>query len=189
MNHLSDEVLNEFLDNALAPEIFAETQAHLAACQQCAAQLAELTGLFADLAALPEIPLDRDLSMAVLARIAPREPLPRPVPWVLAFQTLAILLLMTLAAPFLDIASSIPANLIHTPAPSEVLAFLSAESMLWARSIQFFNLQTTLPVWNFPPLLNLSGLALGITLLSVFILWLVANRLLLRLPGETLSRS
>jgi len=71
MEHLSEETLNEMLDEALTAETLAAAQAHLEHCSDCRARLAELQALSVQLAALAPAPLQRDLAAAVLAQIKP----------------------------------------------------------------------------------------------------------------------
>jgi anti-sigma factor RsiW len=52
MTHLGEGTLQEMLDGELAPGARAEADAHLAACAECAGQLAELRGLNARTSAL-----------------------------------------------------------------------------------------------------------------------------------------
>jgi hypothetical protein len=52
MTHLGEGTLQELLDGELAPGARAEAEAHLAACADCAGQLAELRGLNARASAL-----------------------------------------------------------------------------------------------------------------------------------------
>ncbi|MEK7325637.1 MAG: zf-HC2 domain-containing protein, partial [Chloroflexota bacterium] len=69
MTHLNDTDFSEYLDSALDAARRAEVESHLAACPACAARLAELRALFAALESLPDAPLERDLSSAVMESI------------------------------------------------------------------------------------------------------------------------
>ncbi len=69
VHHLSDETLNEWLDQALEAHSRPAVEAHLAACRDCAARLDILRSLFARLEALPDLPLERDLSASVVTAI------------------------------------------------------------------------------------------------------------------------
>jgi len=187
MNHISENTLNEYVDGALAPSDFAEVSAHLAACQQCAARWREITSLFEEIASLPEIPLDRDLSQAVLARLAATPVLPSPVRWVLGLQVLTAFLVLALAFPLTDITAYLAVKVMIFPPPVDLFGMLSTQTATWVRSLQLLSLPT-LPVWNnFLPV-RPSDLVLTFTLLSVSVVWLVANRFLLRPPGGSLSR-
>ncbi len=70
--HLSEATLHAWLDNALDAPARVATDAHLAACAVCAAELTELREVAALLQAWPNLPLERDLSSGVLAAIVPK---------------------------------------------------------------------------------------------------------------------
>ncbi len=52
--HLTDEQLNEYLDNESTDER-AQIESHLSSCDECAARLSTLQNLFAELESLPEL--------------------------------------------------------------------------------------------------------------------------------------
>jgi len=70
--HLTDEVLNEYLDDALSAELRAAADDHLRACMTCTGRLAELSELFSMLNGLPEVPLERDISPHVIDSLKSR---------------------------------------------------------------------------------------------------------------------
>lgn len=70
--HLDFATLNEYLDETLPPPRRAQVEQHLHACSACREELAELEHVFTALAELPEQPLSRDLSGAVMQRLAAR---------------------------------------------------------------------------------------------------------------------
>ena len=72
--HLTNEQLNEYLDNASTERAFIET--HLDSCGECVARLSNLQALFADLDSLPEATLSRDIA----ARFRPRPSLASQLP-------------------------------------------------------------------------------------------------------------
>jgi hypothetical protein len=66
MEHLTEEQLNEYLDNSLeAPEL-ARMGAHLTDCPDCRGRLASLEAIFQALAALPEETPGHELTSSVL---------------------------------------------------------------------------------------------------------------------------
>ncbi len=97
--HLSDDTLNEYLDEALARAAMAQAGAHLAGCDACAGRLAQLRALFAGLEALPDAALSRDLAPAVThalrqprpAAVLPRNPLYRLIFPAQAFVAIVLL--------------------------------------------------------------------------------------------------
>ncbi len=82
MTHISDNLLNEYLDQQLDTAVHERLTAHLTTCNDCQLRLSEAEQLFATLDALPEIPLMGDLSRQVVARLT-AEFKPRPLPrWI-----------------------------------------------------------------------------------------------------------
>jgi hypothetical protein len=103
MNHLNETQLNEYLDQMLDDESRQQAEAHLAACEQCRAELADLEMLFSSLGELSEIPLTRDLRAGVLARL-PKE-IEIPVLWrqpAFVMQSLLTVVLLTIGIPVLE---------------------------------------------------------------------------------------
>src|SRR5688572_17009003 len=102
--HLDDVLLNEYLDAALAPATRTEVETHLAHCPDCAARLMDLRALFADLEALPDLRLERDLTPTVLA-VLHRRSQPQPLTaspilgLIFALQAVFAISLLGLAAP------------------------------------------------------------------------------------------
>ena len=107
MAHISDELLNEYLDQQLDTTTHERLTAHLAACDDCQVRLLEAQQLFATLDALPEAPLMVDLSRQVVARLS-AEFKPRPLPgWtlpIIVLQMIAALALFIWLWPVMDSA-------------------------------------------------------------------------------------
>jgi anti-sigma factor RsiW len=94
--HLTEQVLNEFLDDRLTAAERARAEAHLETCAACGAELEALRRLFDALAGLPLAPAP-DLVPGVLARVDPRRQAPLPRRWwwlVPALQVAAALALL-----------------------------------------------------------------------------------------------
>ena len=70
MNHLTDALANEYLDEALEPSVRRTVESHLETCASCQAKLAGLRSLSRMLAALPEKPLLHELSPSVQKKLA-----------------------------------------------------------------------------------------------------------------------
>jgi hypothetical protein len=95
MNHIDDDLLNEYLDEQLDAAMGKRVDAHLAGCYDCRERLAEMRQLFATMAELPEASLGVDLSRRVVARLS-AEFRPRPIPrW--TFPIIAVQKLVALA--------------------------------------------------------------------------------------------
>lgn len=174
MSHLTDDTLNEYIDNALAPASRAEVDAHLAVCATCSAELDVLRALFAQIESLPEVALQRDLAPAVVGRLPIRAQMPRPVRWVLVAQGVAALVILAALLPLLDFS----ALQLPTLSPNWfILPALPTFSDLLARN------SLTLPSLSLP--IDLPALSLVLLLVSAGLLWLIGNGLLLLLPRTT----
>jgi anti-sigma factor RsiW len=204
--HLSDEVLNEYLDGALEAATWHDASAHLGGCPACAARLAELQALFAHLDSLPSVALTRDLAPGVLQAVrqaTARGRLPANIPrrpvfrLLFGLQLLAGLALLWFAWPF--VASRWPGQWSWTAA-GEPAAMLLGD--LLARTRELIAIRTE-PASLAPLLMgwleaargavqrhvvpNLAPVELGLAVAISAALWVVGNALLLR-PGR-LSRS
>jgi predicted anti-sigma-YlaC factor YlaD len=90
MNHLSENLLNEFLDNETAEETRVEVEAHISGCSECRKRMEELRALFVELKRLPDESPTRDLSALALMRL-PASGLSRKARLALALQAGAAL--------------------------------------------------------------------------------------------------
>ncbi len=186
MTHLSEETLNEYLDNALAPSARAAADAHLAACPACMAELESLRSLFAQIEALPEATLQRDLSTAVVARLggSSRVSVPRAVRWALVAQALAVVAILGLAWPLFDMAALNLFAPLELPSLTQLVdswnTWVSAFGQASIERIRNVDLLASFPSLSlqFAP----STTLLMLTLISACLLWLVGNGLFLLLP-------
>jgi anti-sigma factor RsiW len=196
-NHLDHAILNEYLDAALAPERRAGVEAHLASCLECAARLAEVRSLFAALDALPDAPLPRDLSPAVVAAVSRGRTISSPVAarafrFAFAAQALAAVILLAFALP---IAARAPewaavaqfgAQVMETitttrTAVTAEWAALQTFAQRFVREILDLVNQSSIPAPSWPNL--------GVCLAAVFVLWLLGNGVFLRRVYSSLPRS
>jgi hypothetical protein len=106
INHISEELVNEYLDQVLSPEVQVEVEAHLASCPACQVQLEDLGTLFAALEKLPDLALGHDLSPMVLRSIRPRGLPWRTGRWVFGLQMVLAVFLLVFSVPIL--ASQFP---------------------------------------------------------------------------------
>ncbi|MBV6393846.1 MAG: hypothetical protein KPEEDBHJ_03090 [Anaerolineales bacterium] len=175
--HLTDERLNEYLDNETADK--AGIEAHLHACKKCAARLSDLQSLFADLDSLPDV----ELSANIAARFSLRPSLilqpPRWLTLTTTLQAAAALTALVAAAPFFSIMLS----QMETPSFTTLLLqlqtrwtmFLNALSALAANPVEEFQL----PITDYPlPIAELSALFIPLAVVSIF--WVLGNGWLLR---------
>ncbi len=168
--HLTDEQLNEYLDNEIVDR--ADIESHLASCGECAARLTALQTLFAELDSLPELELTRDLASRITLHESSPLQLPRWLTLTATLQAALALITLILAAPF--VMNLLPA--IETPSFTEI--FLRMQSQ-W---LALFNTFTNYQLPNLPtlPSLQIPTLTLSLALAGASLLWLVGNGLLLR---------
>ncbi|MCE9645808.1 MAG: hypothetical protein K8S20_07400 [Chloroflexi bacterium] len=167
--HLTDEQLNEYLDEAVNER--AQIEVHLSACGECAARLSTLRKLFNEMESLPELALTRDLAAPFMRSSGLPAQLPAWLPLTMALQAAAALIVFIAAAPF--VIRLIPD--IETPSLSTVLIQFQTQWTAWLDRLSQFHMPS-LPAFS----LELSGLYLMSALAVVSMLWLVGNGLLLR---------
>lgn len=178
--HLSEDILNEYLDGYLMPEVKITIEKHVAQCRECAERYHQLQVLFADLEALPDISLQRDLSRQVVNTIHSQPQLPAFVKWSMLPQLgIAVLILLTLLPQYLQGWLAVLPKALDELVEPGVLNWL-ASLKAWLGSLQF-----SLPAWQFSflnfnfqshTLNNINWLLFAV----VFAFLLIANGLLLR---------
>ena len=168
--HLTDDQLNEYLDNAADDR--ARIQTHLDSCADCAARLATLRALFSELDSLPDLALTTPLAARVLLDLQRTPRLPRWLPLTSLLQTAAALTALILAAPFLL------AYLPTLPAPTwtDLLAQIELQWLAWLDALAAIQFPTMPEL----PATGISSLTASLVLLAAFVLWLFGNRLLLK---------
>ena len=169
--HLTNEQLNEYLDNETANR--AEIETHFDSCDDCAARLSALQALFADLDSLPEMTLSHDIA----ARFRPRPSLavPQLPGWLTLTATLqaaAALVALIVAIPFFSIM------LPKVEMPSFTTWFFELQSLWtsWLDTLSTFQMPTFQP--SSIPTLEMSTLFIALAIVSIF--WIFGNGLLLR---------
>ena len=168
--HLTDQALNEYLDNESANR--AEIKTHLDSCDECAARLSTLQALFADLDSLPEVELSRDIAARFSPRPSLTPSLPRWLTLTATLQAAAALVALIVAIPFFSIM--IPQ--IETPSFTTWLFEIQSLWTSWLDTLSTFDLPTFQPA-NIPTL-EMSTLFITLAIVSIF--WIFGNGLLLR---------
>ncbi len=200
MNHLSDSQLNEYLDNVVDMTARHEIDLHLAACEECPAQLAELQTLFSDLEGMPEIKPTHDLTSSVMARL----PNKQSRLWTPAFAAQLGAALGVLFWLSTQVTKLIMPFTFHIPQFAILTLQLGMPNFQFSNLISLFSIPYSLlsvsyspsPIFNLATiqLLNWSTLNLPfdvaqgrlstfniiVIAASVFVLWLVGNLSLLR---------
>lgn len=168
--HLTDDQLNEYLDNEIAER--EQIESHLASCGECAARLTALQSLFAELESLPDVAFSTNLAARFASTGGLTPQLPRWLTLTATLQAALALIALILAAPF--VMNLLPA--IETPSFTEILIQLQSQ---W---LMLFNLITNYQLPNLPslPPLQIPTLTLSLALAGASLLWLVGNGLLLR---------
>ncbi|KAF5435142.1 Transmembrane transcriptional regulator (anti-sigma factor RsiW) [Candidatus Methanophagaceae archaeon] len=182
-DHPGEDRLHEYLDDILNSEARRELEAHTSSCEQCARELERLSGVFSELSLLAEIPLEADLSRAVLETIQENARRRAGVRLAIALQVSLLLLITFLIGPNIYTFLTRLSGLLE---PSTVSTWLMESFILFQASIGLslqsirhelvellefnflldqFSIQTT-------HLISLVG--------GVFILWLIGNTVLLR---------
>jgi hypothetical protein len=180
MNHLTDEILNEYLDDALPPAARAEVELHLRGCADCDLRLGELADVFSTLASLPDLELARDLSVDVTRTVAAQSipTLPRFLKWTAVLQAAASLVVLTASLPLLQTMITVDIPAVTLPTALDLLARLDRVML---------NLQTFLVQFQLPTLrltFEFSSLFVTVAVFGVTLLWLVGNGLLLRSSNQ-----
>lgn len=171
--HLTDEQLNEYLDNESNERLIIET--HLDSCGGCAARLSALQALFTDLESLPEIALSTNLAAHFMPDRKPVPQLPRWLTLTASLQAAAALVALILAIPF--ISTMLPQ--IEPPSFTIYLFELQALWASWLDALSNFQFPTAqfanLPTY---PVLETTTLFIALAIVSIF--WIFGNGLLLR---------
>ncbi len=167
--HLTDDQLNEYLDNESSER--AQIESHLASCADCAARFAVLQTLFAELDSLPEVELTHSIAARFTAQGQLTPQLPRWLTLTATLQAALALIALIVAAPF--VMNLLPA--IDTPSFTEILIRIQTQ---WLTLLDTFT-DFQLPAFSLPPL-QIPTLTLSLTLVGASLLWLVGNGLLLR---------
>ena len=166
--HLTDDQLNEYLDEAITERAFIES--HLDSCHECTARLSTLQNLFTELDSLPELELTKSLA----APFTLRPSLPAQLP---KFLTLTAVLQAAVALTAIGIAIPFIANLM----PSiNLSAFVGVSIQLQTQWTSWLDALSTFQLPPMPelPIVEMSSLLL--TLAGVSVLWILGNGLLLR---------
>ncbi|MBK6792444.1 MAG: hypothetical protein IPG80_07850 [Anaerolineales bacterium] len=168
--HLTNEQLNEYLDNASTERAFIET--HLDSCGECVARLSNLQALFADLDSLPEATLSRDIAARFRPRPSLASQLPRWLTLTASLQAASALVALIVAIPFFSIM------LPKVELPSFTTWFFEIQSLWtsWLDQLSTFQMPTFQP--SNIPTLEMSTLFIALAIVSIF--WIFGNGLLLR---------
>ncbi len=168
--HLTDDQLNEYLDEATTER--AHIEAHLSSCDECAARLSTLQNLFTELDSLPELALTRSLAAPFTLRPSLPAQLPKFLTLTAFLQTAIALVALIVAVPF--VSALFPQ--IELPSFTKLFFQIQTQWTIWLDQLSTLNLPTFQPM-NLPAF-EMSSLLF--TLAGVSVLWILGNGLLLR---------
>jgi hypothetical protein len=172
--HLTDEQLNEYLDDEIKDRV--QVEMHLASCEDCAARLTALRVLFDEIESLPEVALIRSLAAPITRSVSRRASLPRSLRLTVTLQVATAIVAMFFAAPF--VLQWISPYVLNLPVPSfaDLILKVRTQWTAWLDMLSQFQFPTSPEI----PVIDLSSLAVMLTVVGISLLWLVGNRLLLR---------
>ena len=98
--HLTDEQLNEYLDNETNER--GQIELHLNSCNECNARFSGLQNLFLELETLPDLQLTRDLSTRFASKGQLIQSPPRWLTLTVALQAALALIALFIAVPFVS---------------------------------------------------------------------------------------
>ena len=175
--HLTDGQLNEYLDNESSERV--QIESHLAECAECAARLTALQALFNEIESLPEVELTRSIAASFTR---PSSLLAQPPRWLRLTATLqAVLALIAIffAVPITSRYLTQVLRVVSVPSLSDVLIETQMYFVMWLQVIQSFRLPA-IPTGTFTLPEELSPTTLSVSLLCIFLIWLIGNWWLLR---------
>ena len=168
--HLTDEQLNEYLDNETNERV--QIELHLNSCNECNARFSDLQNLFFELESLPKLELTRDLSIRFITTGELTLGLPRWLTLTVALQAALALIALFIAVPFVS-------TMLSTV---EILSFTSwifELQIVWTTWLDLISTLQLPTIPEFPiPIIEMSSLLLS--LLGISVLWILGNGILLR---------
>ncbi|MFZ5858159.1 MAG: anti-sigma factor family protein [Chloroflexota bacterium] len=168
--HLTERQLNEYLDNATDER--ARIQTHLDSCDDCAARLATLQTLFAELDSLPELAFTSPLAARVLLDLKRTPRLPRWLTLTSLLQTAAAVVAIIVAAPL--VLDYLPT--VQAPTWTDTLAQIQIQWLTWIDALAAIQA----PALPELPALGISSLSASLVFLAALAMWLFGNRALLK---------
>ena len=192
--HLTDDQLNEYLDNESSER--PQIESHLAECAECAARLTALQALFDEIESLPEVELTRSIRARRATpyraeRQSPQDaasftrpsnlpaPLPRWLTLTATLQAALALIAIFFTVPIVSQYLRPILQAVSVPAFRDVLIEIQMYFVMWLQTIQAFQIPT-IPTGFFTLPKQLSPTLLSISLLGLFLVWLIGNWWLLR---------
>jgi hypothetical protein len=187
-DHLTEEILHEYLDGELDSEDKSTVQRHLKGCTDCTDRLETWRALFVEIEQLPDLEDVINFEPIVLADLTQRVTRRNWVTWMILGQVAMAISLLAYGwqriAAFLPLEQisgwlSLPIQIVQGMTDS--LMFVLAESF---NQFLFWSFPNGDPIMRFPQIANGGTLLIYLGLLVV-VLWIVGNHYLLRVNGQT----
>ena len=182
--HLTDDQLNEYLDNESSER--PQIESHLAECAECAARLAALQAFFDEIESLPELELTRPIAALFTRPSSLPAPLPRWLTLTATLQAALAFIAIFFTVPIVSRYLTPVLQAISFPAFSDVLIEIQMYFVMWLQTVQSFQIPA-IPTGFFTLPEELSPTTLSISLLGLFLVWLTGNWWLLRKRPNSLA--
>ncbi len=186
--HITDEVLQVYLDGELQAEEQSEIETHLIDCKECVSRLAKWRSLFTEIERLPDLDQVIDFEPVVLAQLSKAHTQPtRGFLFVLAQAALAITLL---AYVWQQISSLLPMGQLSSllSLPIQTLRDMSSHLVQGLQDVlnQFISWSPSAGnlIGRIPQISSGNSLLLYLGGLAVM-LWITGNLYLLRVNGQS----
>jgi anti-sigma factor RsiW len=131
--HLTDDQLNEYLDNESAKRV--QIESHLSSCDECTARLAAFQSLFAEIESLPEMTLSKDIAARFTSppNLIPK--LPRWLTLTAILQTALAVIAIILVAPYVTSLLAPYSQQYALPSVTDVWLDLQLSFAIWMQSL------------------------------------------------------
>ena len=180
-SHISNYILQAFLDQDLEQAEYQEIKLHLDHCLTCRDELSRLEGVFSRLENLPSLELEKDLSTSVLAQLRDEKKISLGITWTLVLEAIGAGTVIGLLIPVFQAAAWLP-RLVDTQTEIQAavnifLTQLASSWLVWWAGLRLNIEQTTksifstsyFPSGEFSPWILILAAA-GIGLLANYIL-------------------
>ncbi|HJR79515.1 MAG TPA: hypothetical protein VJ821_05535 [Anaerolineales bacterium] len=173
-DHLTDVQLNEYLDNEIPDR--AQLELHLSSCADCAARFSALQALFHEIESLPDVALSKSLAASITRRVGGPVSLPRSLRLTVILQCVAAMAALIFTAPLVRRLISPYLSGLRVPSLAKTSLQIQLQWTSWLDMLS----QLQWPALPQLPMIELSSLAIILTVAGVSILWLIGNGVLLR---------
>ncbi len=187
IEHIADEVIQEYLDGELQAEARSSVKLHLGQCAECTRRLESWRALFVEIEHLPDLEHGADFEPLVLARMQERSARQGWVKWVLVAQACFVAIIAASGWQRASMLQEFDELLGWLSQP--FLAILTMFNGFAAELVAVFEPWLSWPfssvdILDRIPQLGESGTLMAYAILLGFIVWLLGNHYLLRVNGQ-----